>query len=113
MVKIKNALYACAGYVVSIVALYGFAGSVAGDPSAPGVAGSELPGSGTYSHHGRDLRGAITVASKATSLKGGRGHGAEALQPFEELETEVGVKGIYGPRTGGHRIKKYSGMHRA
>ena len=33
MVMIKNALYACAMYVVGVVALYGFNASVGGPPN--------------------------------------------------------------------------------
>ena len=71
MVKIKNALYACAMYLVSVVGLYGFE-SVGGNPNKKALA---LGGSEVSHHHGRDLRQTISVHSDAQSLKGvGRGH---------------------------------------
>ena len=59
MVKVKNALYACASYIVSIVALYGFSGSVGGPPDSGQSGGREAE--------------AISVKSTAESLKGGFG----------------------------------------
>lgn len=65
MVKIKNALYACAGYIVSVVALYGFAGSVGGPPD-----GKQQPDRGGSGQVGGEV---ISVHSTAESLKGGFG----------------------------------------
>ena len=100
MVMIKNALYACAMYIVSVVGLYGFNASVGGPPNkkSAGFGGSEV------TIH-RDLRQTISVHSDAQSLKGvGRGHaGATSREPYAELrplqtETVRSVSGSAGSR---------------
>ena len=93
MGKLQNGLTAGAVYVTAIALLYGFTASVAK----------------TSAHWGSGFAGRETmdVMSDAASLPGGGyRHGFSA---YTEKTTEVGVKGIYGPRTGGGRIKKFSG----
>ena len=95
MAKLKNALIACTVYVVSVVALYGLRETVSASSSAHW-------GSGVT---GRDV---IDVMSDTTSAAGGLGR-HDTLAPYAERATDVGVSGIYGPRQGGARVKKYGG----
>ena len=97
MGKLQNALEACAVYVTTIALLYGFTATV---PQTSAHWGSGFTG-----------RRATDVMSDAASLPGGGGrHGG--FSAYTEKTTDVGVSGIYGPRTGGARTKKFGGVHR-
>ena len=97
MGKLQNCLTAGAVYVTTIALLYGFTATV---PQTSAHWGSGFSG-----------RRATDVMSDASSLPGGSArHGA--FQAYKEKTTDVGVSGIYGPRTGGGRIKKFGGVHR-
>ena len=81
-------------YLTAIALLYGFTASVAK----------------TSAHWGSGFAGreTIDVMSDAASLPGGGGrHGG--FSAYTEKTTEVGVSGIYGPRKGGGRVKKFGG----
>ena len=97
MGKLQNCLTAGAVYVSTIALLYGFTATA---PTSSANWGSGMIG-----------RVAVDVMSDTSSLPGGTGrHGG--FSAYTEKTTEAGV-GIYGPRQGGARVKKFSGVHRA
>ena len=93
MGKFQNALTAGAVYGTVIAFLYGFTAV------APA----------TSAHWGGGMLGRRTedVMSDAPSLPGGTGrHGG--FSAYTEKTTDAG-QGIYGPRKGGARVKKFGG----
>ena len=97
MGKLQNCLTAGAVYVTTIALLYGFTATV---PQTSAHWGSGYAG-----------RRATDVMSDAASLPGGTAR-HDTLEAYTEKATDVGVSGIYGPRTGGQRVKTYGGVHR-
>ena len=94
MGKLQNAFTAGAVYGTAIALLYGFTAVV----------------SSKQVHWGGGMLGRRTedVMSDAPSLAGGsERHGG--FKAYTEKATDVGETGIYGPRTGGGRVKKFGG----
>ena len=97
MGKLQNALTAGAVYLTTIALIYGFTATA---PTSSAHWGSGMLG-----------RVTVDVMSDTSSLPGGSQR-HKGFSAFTEKTTDVGVSGIYGPRTGGARTKKFGGVHR-